>query len=78
MKNIHFIGIGGIGISALAKYYHSKGAEVTGSDLSNSEIIESLKKKGLKFIQENIILGLLILILKKLFIAQQFQKIIPK
>jgi len=48
MKNIHFIGIGGIGISALAKYYHSKGAEVTGSDLSNSEIIESLKKEGIK------------------------------
>ncbi len=48
MKNIHFIGIGGIGVSALAKYYHSKGAEVTGSDLSNSEIIESLKKEGIK------------------------------
>ena len=45
---IHFIGIGGIGVSALAKYYYSKGAEVTGSDLSNSEIIESLKKEGIK------------------------------
>ena len=48
MKNIHFIGIGGIGVSALAKYYHSKGVEVTGSDLSDSEIIESLKKEGIK------------------------------
>ena len=48
MKNIHFIGIGGIGVSALAKYYHSKGAEITGSDLNNSEIIESLKKDGVK------------------------------
>ena len=48
MKNIHFIGIGGIGVSALARYYHSKGAEITGSDLVNSEIIESLKKEGIK------------------------------
>jgi len=45
---IHFIGIGGIGVSALAKYYYSKGAEITGSDLSNSEIIESLTKEGIK------------------------------
>ena len=45
---IHFIGIGGIGVSALAKYHHSKGAEVTGSDLSSSEIIESLVKEGIK------------------------------
>ena len=48
MKNIHFVGIGGIGVSALARYYHSKGAEVTGSDLSNSEIVEALKKEGIK------------------------------
>ncbi len=47
---IHFIGIGGIGVSALAKYYHSKGAEITGSDLTNSEIIESLKKEGIKIV----------------------------
>ena len=45
---IHFIGIGGIGVSALAKYHHSKGAEITGSDLNNSEIIESLKQDGVK------------------------------
>ena len=48
MKNIHFIGIGGIGVSALAKYYHSKGAEITGSDLNNSEITEALEKEGIK------------------------------
>ena len=45
---IHFIGIGGIGVSALAKYHHSKGAEITGSDLNNSEIVESLKQEGIK------------------------------
>lgn len=45
---IHFIGIGGIGISALAQYYLSQGAEVFGSDLVCSEIIELLKEKGAK------------------------------
>ncbi|MEK7542560.1 MAG: Mur ligase domain-containing protein, partial [Patescibacteria group bacterium] len=43
---IHFIGIGGIGVSALARYYLAKGHEVTGSDLTESEITEALKKEG--------------------------------
>ena len=41
---IHFIGIGGIGISALAQYYLSKGHIVSGSDLVLSEITEFLKR----------------------------------
>jgi len=45
---IHFIGIGGIGVSALAQYYLSKGHEVSGSDLVSSEITDFLKKKGVK------------------------------
>ncbi len=45
---IHFIGIGGIGVSALAQYYLAKGHEVTGSDLVSSEITDSLKKSGTK------------------------------
>jgi UDP-N-acetylmuramate--alanine ligase len=45
---IHFIGIGGIGVSALARYYLSKGHEVSGSDLFSSEITDALKKKGLR------------------------------
>lgn len=51
MKNrekIYFIGIGGIGVSALAKYYMKKGYAVFGSDLASSETIESLKKQGAK------------------------------
>ncbi len=43
---IHFIGIGGIGISALAQYYLAKGHQVSGSDLISSEITDFLKKKG--------------------------------
>ncbi len=45
-KKVHFVGIGGIGISALAYYYLSEGAEVTGSDLNSSIITERLKKAG--------------------------------
>jgi len=43
---IHLIGIGGIGISALAQYYLVNGHEVSGSDLTNSKIIEKLKRDG--------------------------------
>ncbi len=45
---VHFIGIGGIGVSALAKYYLKTGHQVTGSDLVFSEITETLEKLGVK------------------------------
>ena len=45
---VHFIGIGGIGVSALARYYLTQGHQVTGSDLVSSEITDSLKKSGAK------------------------------
>ena len=45
---IHLIGIGGIGVSALAQYYLAKGNEVSGSDLVASEITEMLEQKGIK------------------------------
>jgi len=45
---IYFIGIGGIGVSALAAYYLQKGAEVFGSDLESSETVETLKNAGAK------------------------------
>jgi UDP-N-acetylmuramate--alanine ligase len=43
---IHFIGIGGIGVSALAQYYLEKGAFVSGSDLVSSENTSLLEEKG--------------------------------
>ena len=45
---IHFIGIGGIGVSALAQYYLSRGCQVFGSDIQESEITKALQKKGVK------------------------------
>ncbi len=47
---IHFIGIGGIGVSALARYYLEKGGEISGSDLVSSEITNALEKRGAKII----------------------------
>ncbi len=47
---IYFIGIGGIGTSALAQYYLSKDHEVSGSDLVSSEITDFLRKKGAKLL----------------------------
>ncbi len=48
MKQVHFIGIGGIGVSALAQYYLSQGWKVSGSDAARSEITDELKKKGVR------------------------------
>ncbi|MEF8847490.1 MAG: Mur ligase domain-containing protein [Candidatus Paceibacterota bacterium] len=46
--NIYFIGIGGIGLSALARYYLAQGHQVTGSDLEQSEITDALQKEGIE------------------------------
>ncbi len=47
-KTVHFIGIGGIGVSALARYFLSKNYKVSGSDASRSEITDQLKNEGIK------------------------------
>ena len=45
---IHFIGIGGIGISGLAQYMHFKGHEVSGSDIRDTIITKKLRELGIK------------------------------
>jgi len=49
---VHFIGIGGIGVSALAQYYLARGHEVSGSDLVRSEIVDFLERKGIKIVKK--------------------------
>ncbi len=44
---IHFIGIGGIGISGLAQFMRFNGHEVSGSDISDTLITEKLRKMGI-------------------------------
>lgn len=48
IKNIFFVGIGGIGVSALAKLFKSQGKIVIGSDKYSSEITDDLKRRGIK------------------------------
>ncbi len=45
---IHFIGLGGIGVSALARFSLARGAKVSGSDVCDSPILRDLKKLGVK------------------------------
>ena len=45
-NNIHFVGIGGIGMSGMAELLHKLGFKVSGSDQKISERTDSLKKMG--------------------------------
>lgn len=47
-KNIYFIGIGGIGMSAIARYYKFKGCNVSGYDKTESELTEELIAEGIR------------------------------
>ena len=44
---IYFIGIGGIGMSAIARYFHSKGIKVSGYDRTQTELTKELEKEGI-------------------------------
>ena len=46
-SNVYFIGIGGIGMSAIARYYHKKGFKVSGYDKTPSPLTEALEKEGI-------------------------------
>ena len=48
IKNIHFIGIGGIGMSGIAELLHNQGFHITGSDLSKSSNVERLEELGIQ------------------------------
>jgi UDP-N-acetylmuramate--alanine ligase len=50
-KKCHFIGIGGIGMSGLARLMLHKNAEVTGSDVGSNYITEALLNLGIKIFQ---------------------------
>ena len=44
---IYFLGIGGIGMSALARYYHSQGYTVAGYDRTPSPLTRQLEHEGM-------------------------------
>ena len=45
---IHFIGIGGIGMSGIAEILYQSGYHVQGSDINKNKNIEKLKKQGVR------------------------------
>lgn len=54
IQKVHFIGIGGIGMSALARLFLSEGKSVSGSDRAPSDITHSLEAEGVTFFLEQI------------------------
>ena len=48
-RNVHFVGIGGIGMSAIAEVLHSKGFKVSGSDINQNLITKRLRKLKITF-----------------------------
>lgn len=51
-KKYFFIGIGGIGMSSIARYFLNLGNEVMGYDRAESEILEKLSKDGVKVLDK--------------------------
>jgi len=47
MQRVYFLGIGGIGMSALARYYHRRGAEVYGYDREPTPLTDELMDDGM-------------------------------
>ncbi|MCC6925104.1 UDP-N-acetylmuramate--L-alanine ligase [Novosphingobium sp.] len=45
---IHFVGIGGIGMSGIAEVMHNLGYQVQGSDIAEGYVVEGLRKRGIK------------------------------
>ncbi|MFI5133944.1 MAG: UDP-N-acetylmuramate--L-alanine ligase [Chitinophagales bacterium] len=47
IRSVYFIGIGGIGMSALARYFHSKGVKVNGYDKVETTLTKELEQSGI-------------------------------
>jgi UDP-N-acetylmuramate--alanine ligase len=53
ISKIYFVGIGGIGMSALARYFKSKGADVSGYDKTETALTKKLVAEGIKIHYED-------------------------
>ena len=47
IKAVYFVGAGGIGMSAIARYFLKKGLTVAGYDKTPSELTHELEKEGM-------------------------------
>ena len=53
LHRVYFIGIGGIGMSALARYFNGRGAEVFGYDKTETRLTKTLVSEGMKIHYED-------------------------
>ena len=54
IQSVHFIGIGGVGMSGIARVAHDQGMRVTGSDMKESRYTRQLSDAGVQvFIGEH-------------------------
>jgi len=48
IRNIHFIGIGGAGMSGIAEVFHNLGYQISGSDISETAMVQHLRRLGIE------------------------------
>jgi UDP-N-acetylmuramate--alanine ligase len=53
IQNFYFLGIGGIGMSALARYFHAQGKKVAGYDKTATDLTAALEEEGIKVILDD-------------------------
>ena len=54
-KNFYFVGIGGIGMSALARYFHAAGKNVLGYDKTLTKLTSALILEGMDVVFEDVV-----------------------
>lgn len=54
-QNFYFVGIGGIGMSALARYFHASGKNVSGYDKTETLLTQVLMSEGIDIVFEDVI-----------------------
>ncbi|MCB5262304.1 MAG: UDP-N-acetylmuramate--L-alanine ligase [Candidatus Cloacimonetes bacterium] len=50
-RKIHFIGIGGIGMSGIAEFLHNQGLQISGSDMKKTDVTSHLEDIGIKVVE---------------------------
>ena len=48
VRRLHFVGIGGAGMSGIAEVLHANGFVVSGSDMSESAVVDYLRNLGIR------------------------------
>ena len=54
-QNFYFVGIGGIGMSALARYFNASGKKVLGYDKTETKLTTALKSEGIDIVFEDVL-----------------------